>query len=157
MTQLLDAFGIKWSLLLAQAINFGIVLLALWYFLYKPVMEMMDKRRDVVAKGVEDARQAGEMLASADNESTKRINVAESQAENIISSARESASVEKARLIKEAEESAFSIAKDAELRAVETVERARRESEKDVARLAVLAAEKILSHSARATRDEHHD
>ena len=38
MNELFAAFGIDWKLLLAQGVNFGIVLVALWYFLYRPVM-----------------------------------------------------------------------------------------------------------------------
>lgn len=149
MQQLLEAFGIQWSLLIAQAVNFGIVLIALWYFLYKPVMTMLEKRKRVVAQGVEDAAKAGEMLAQADGQAAERVSAAEGQAESIVTAARESATVEKTRLLREAETRAAAIARDSEARAEETVERARRESEKEVARLAVLAAEKILT--------KHHD
>lgn len=144
MSQLLEAFGIKWELLIAQAVNFAIVLIALWYFLYKPVLSMLSKRQEIVAKGVEEAKLAGEKLAGADSEVSKRVNAAESQAEGIVSAARESASAEHARLLKEAETRAVAVTNDAELRASEIVARSRRESEQEVARLAILAAEKVL-------------
>lgn len=144
MSQLLAAFGIDWSLLLAQAVNFGIVLVALWYFLYKPVMTMLAKRQEVVAKGVEDAARAGDLLAGADTEVLKRMAAADEEANNIVSAAREAGKAEKARMLKEAEVRAVTVTKDAEARAAEVAARARRESERDVARLAILAAEKIL-------------
>lgn len=144
MQQLLDAFGIKWDLLLAQAVNFAIVLIALWYFLYKPVLAMLEKRKELVAKGVADAQLAGEKLAGADSEASKRVNAAEGEAEEIVAAARESANAEKARLLKEAEARATAVAQDAEARANESMERARRESESEIARLAILAAEKVL-------------
>jgi len=144
MSQLLSAFGIDWHLLLAQAVNFGIVLIALWYFLYTPVLTMLEERKQLVAKGVKDAEQAGELLAGADSEANKRVGAAEQEAEAIVASAHETASAEKMRLVKEAEERAHTIAKDAEARAIEATARAKRESERDIARLAVLAAEKIL-------------
>lgn len=144
MQQLFLAFGIDWHLLAAQAVNFAIVLVALWYFLYKPVLAVLAKRQELVAKGVEDARQAGEMLAGADSEAQKRVMVAAGEADAIVSAARESANAEKARLLKEAEARAVAVTKDAEARATEVSARALRESEKDVARLSILAAEKIL-------------
>ncbi len=144
MQQLFSAFGIDWHLLIAQAVNFGIVLIALWYFLYKPVLAMLEKRRDLVAKGVEDAARAGELLAGADGEASRRVSAAEGEAEKIVSSAREEAIAEKTRLLKEAETRAAAVAKDAEARAGEVAARAKRESEREVARLATLAAEKIL-------------
>lgn len=144
MQQLLSAFGINWMLLIAQAVNFGIVLIALWYFLYKPVLAMLAKRQEVVAKGVEDAKQAGELLAGADGEARSRVSAADVEAESIVSAARESANAEKARLLRDAEARAADVTRDAEARARETAAKAARESERDIARLAILAAEKIL-------------
>lgn len=145
MGQLFAAFGIDWHLLIAQAVNFGIVLIALWYFLYKPVLAVLAERQELVTKGVEDAELAREKLAGADAEANKRVEQADVEAGQIISAARETATAEKSRLLKEAEERALAVAQDAEARANETAARAKRESEQEVARLAVLAAEKILN------------
>jgi|CXWL01.1.fsa_nt_gi F-type H+-transporting ATPase subunit b len=144
MQQLLSAFGIDWHLLGAQAVNFAIVLIALWYFLYKPVLKVMARRQEMLTKGVADAKQAEEMLAGADNEAIRRVAVAEGEAETIVARARETANVEKVRLLKDAEARAVLVAQDALARATEVAARARRESERDVARLSILAAEKIL-------------
>ncbi len=144
MSELFEAFGIEWKLLLAQAVNFGLVLLALRYFLYGPVMEMLDKRRAMVAKGVEDARKAGDMLAGADSKARDTIALADNKADKILESARSAATFERARLVTEAEVRAVQITKDAEARASEEVARAKRDSEKDIARIAILAAEKVL-------------
>jgi len=46
--------------------------------------------------------------------------------------------------LKEAEARAAAVTKDAEVRASEIAARTRRESEQEVARLAILAAEKII-------------
>jgi len=147
MQQFFSAFGVSWSLLVAQGVNFAIVLIILWYFLYKPGLAMLDKRREIVAKGLRDAEQAEEMFANADAEIEGRMKSADTEAEKIVSVARESANVEKARLLKEAEDRAAFIAKDAQERATETVASARRESEHEIARIAVLATEKILRES----------
>lgn len=144
MQQLLSAFGINWSLLIAQAVNFAIVLVALWYFLYKPVLAMLAKRQAVVAKGVEDAARASEVLSGADADAQARVRAADVEADVILSAARESATAEKTRLLRDAETRSAEVAKDAEARASEVAARSARESEKEVARLAVLAAEKIL-------------
>lgn len=144
MQQLFDAFGINWSLLIAQAINFAIVLAALRYFLYKPVMAMLEKRQKAVAKAVADAAQAGALLAGADDEARARVTAADEQAGDIVAAARASATAEKVRLLKEAEARAVAVTRDAAARASEAAARALRESEQEIARLAILAAEKIL-------------
>ena len=145
MTALFDAFGIKGSLLLAQAVNFAIVLLALWYFLYKPIGKVLAERQQLVAKGVEDAEEAREKLAQADTEAASRVGAADVEAEGIVKSARSEAAEERAKMLRDAEARAVQVAKDADARAAETAARQRRESEKDIARLSILAAEKIIA------------
>ncbi len=144
MESLFAAFGIDWKLLLAQAVNFGILFVALTYLLYKPVMKTLDERRRVVAKGVEDAKLAEEKLASADHEAAEVLHTAETEAETIVGTARETATSERTRIVRDAEARAASIEKDAEARAKEDAARTLRESEKEIARLAVLAAEKVV-------------
>lgn len=144
MDQLLEAFGINGKLLLAQLVNFGVLFVGLTYLLYKPVMKTLDERRTKIAQGVKDAEAASEKLAKADDEVTEKIHTAESKAEGIVANARESAQQERNRIIKDAEERAMNVEKDAEARAKEEAARALRESEKEIARLSVLAAEKVL-------------
>jgi len=144
MDALFEAFGIDWKLLVAQAVNFGILFVALWLLLYKPVMKTLDERRALVSKGVADALRATEKLQGADREAAAVVQKADKEASDLVASARESAATEKARLVKEAEERAARIQTDAELRAKETAVQARKESEKEIARLATLAAAKVL-------------
>jgi F-type H+-transporting ATPase subunit b len=144
MQELFSAFGVSWKLLIAQAINFGIVLVALWYFLYKPVMAMLAKRQALVSESVREAKHIEELFAQADGEAENRLKKADVEAGQIVASAHELASSEKTRLLKEADARAASIAKDAEAKAKEALVRAQRESERDIARLSILAAEKIL-------------
>lgn len=144
MQQLFSAFGVNWSLLIAQAINFAIVLAALWYFLYKPVLSVLEKRRELVARSVRDAKKAEELFAKADSEAERRVNAADEEAQAIVAEAREAAHAERARLTKEAEARAVAIEKDARARAEEAKAKAAKESEREIARLAILAAEKVL-------------
>ena len=144
MSALFSTFGLDWHLLVAQVVNFSVLAVALTWFLYKPVLKMVQERKRIVAKGVEDALRAGEMLAEADNEASNRVKIADEEAEKIVARARESAAAEKARLLKEAEMRAVAVTNDAAARAAEIAARFRRESEHEVARLGILAAEKIL-------------
>lgn len=144
MGPLLSAFGIEGHLLIAQLVNFAILFVALMYLLYKPVMKILDERRSVIAKGVEDAQEASAALAGATEKATMIERTAEMSAEDIVARARDEAAAERDRLVKEAHDRAESIAKDATARAEEAQARALRESEKEIARLAILAAEKAM-------------
>jgi F-type H+-transporting ATPase subunit b len=144
MGALLTTFGIDWHLLIAQSINFVILAVALTWLLYKPVLTMVKERERVVAKGVEDAEESAKLLSQADAEAGKRVDAAEKSAEEIVERARHAAAGERAKILKEAEERAKRVAGDAEARARETAAESLRKSEKEIARLALLAAEKVL-------------
>ncbi len=148
MGQLFAAFGLDGSLLLAQAINFGVLMVVLWFVLYKPVMKMLEARRQKIAQGVEDAEKAAQKLATADEEASSRVRGAEQEADSILTLARKSGQTERERIIKEAEARSAAIEADADARAKETAAKTLRDSEKEVARLAVLAAEKVLRQKA---------
>lgn len=144
MEPFFSAFGVNWELLTAQAINFVIVLIALRAFLYKPVMAMLERRRAIVQKGLADAAAAERVFADADEEVSKRLRTADEQAERAFTEGRAAAAAERARLVQEAEKRAGAIEREADARAAETAARARAESEREVARLATLAAARVL-------------
>lgn len=56
--ELLSKLGIDGSLLLAQIVNFGLLLAVLTYFIYKPLLTLLDTRRTRIAKAMEHATQA---------------------------------------------------------------------------------------------------
>ncbi len=55
MEQLLGKLGVNWNLLLAQVINFMLVLGVLSYFIYRPFLDLLDKRRARIQKAMDDA------------------------------------------------------------------------------------------------------
>jgi F-type H+-transporting ATPase subunit b len=148
MQALLSTFGIDWHLLLAQAINFGVLAALLTWLLYKPVLKVVRERQELIAKGVEDAERAGQMLVGADSVAAERVARADTEAGEIVARARQTAAAESATAIEEARARALRLEEDARARAAEEAARALRESEREVARLAILAAEKVLRAKA---------
>ncbi len=144
MDALFAAFGIDWHLLLIQAVNFGVLLLVLTYFLYKPILRIIDERREKVAEGVRTAEQAARKLEDATNESESLVGTAARESEQIVAAARTRADEKGSEIVKQAEERAQSVLRDAELRAEEAKRLALEESSQEIARAAMLAAEKIL-------------
>ncbi len=147
MESLLSAFGIDTHLLIAQLVNFGVLFVALTYLLYKPVMRTLDERRELVAKGVEDAQEASKTLSGATERAQEITRSAENDAEGIVERARNEAGHERDRIMDEAHTRAETIEKDAQARAREAHEQALRQSEKEITRLAILAAEKAMRKS----------
>ncbi len=53
--ELLAKLGVDWRLLVAQLINFGILLAVLYKFLYKPVLKLLHERSAKIEDGLKNA------------------------------------------------------------------------------------------------------
>ncbi len=147
MEQLLSAFGIELELIIAQIINFGILAVALSYFLYKPLLAMLQKREEKIAQGMQDAEDAAKAKASADEEKKAILSSAHKDAEEVGAKAKAFADEKAATITAEAQAKAESIITNAQAKGEELKEQARKDSEAEVAKLAILAAEKVLKSS----------
>ncbi|HUO50054.1 MAG TPA: ATP synthase F0 subunit B [Candidatus Paceibacterota bacterium] len=144
MGQFFTAFGLDWKLLLIQGLNFGVLLIALTYLLYKPILRIIDERREKIADGVRTAQMAAQKLEEAKAQGDGMIADAARQAEGLVGTARARASELSAEALKETEAKARALLKEAQARAEEDKRRAMKESEREIVRAALLAAEKIL-------------
>ena len=68
MEQLISAFGIDVKLITIQIINFVVLAGLLSYFLYKPVLKILDEREEKIKQGIADAEEAAVAKASAVSE-----------------------------------------------------------------------------------------
>lgn len=66
MGDTLNSLGIYWPKLLAQTINFGIVLFILWKFAYRPVLNMLAQRREKIAEAMVNADKIKAELAATE-------------------------------------------------------------------------------------------
>ncbi len=144
MSALFSAFGIDWHLLIIQLVNFGLLLAVLTYFLYRPVLKMIDDRRAKIAESVRIAEEAAKRLAEAKVEGEEMVGTAAREAETLMASARSNADVRGGEIVKAAEVRADALLQDAAARGEELKRQALIESEREVVRAAMLAAEKIL-------------
>ncbi len=144
MEQLIAVFGIDWRELLAQTFNFVVLLGVLSYFLYTPVMKALDERTAKIAKGLADADAAAAARAATEAERSSVIKEAQHSAEMVAARAEEEGKRERAAIVKSAEARAEALIVEARAQAEESARSRLKQSEQEVARTAVLAAEKIL-------------
>lgn len=144
MEGILTTFGIDARLIVIQIINFGLLAVALWYFLYTPILKMLNDREEKIKKGVEDAENAQKALSSADDEKKTIISAAHKDAEDVSVRAKEHADKKSQSLAEEAQEKAAQIVQAAEVKSAEIKEQAHKESEAEITKVAILAAEKVL-------------
>jgi len=142
MGAVLATFGIDWRLLLINAVNFGILMAALWYFLYKPVMAMLEERRKRVAKGVADAQEAARALSEIEASRAAALSKAGKEADKLLDEARAAAQLKEREIIARGEAQAQRSLEDASKQAAELKTQALEESKREVAALIVLGIEK---------------
>lgn len=146
MEEIIHAFGIDGRLIVIQMFNFALLMGALWYFLYTPILRILREREEKVKQGVIDAEKAAHSLKDADTEKARLVKEARVEAEGIVVNAKSHAEEKSASIVHDAEHKAERLIEDAKLRAEEAMARARKASEAEVAQAAILAAEAILKH-----------
>ena len=144
MSQVLSVFGIDWRLLLINAANFGLVLLALWYFLYAPVLKMLEERRKKVSDGVRDAESAKRELDKIENSRAAVLAAAGRDADALSAAARAAGAQKERELVQKGEAAAATLVRDAAAQAAEMKARSIEESKQEVAKLIVLGMEKAF-------------
>jgi len=91
MGETLQSLGIYWPKLIAQAINFAIVLFILWKFAYRPVLAMLEQRRQKIAESITNAENIKAELARTEAERKEVLQRANDQAVKLIEQARAAA------------------------------------------------------------------
>lgn len=148
MEQLIHAFGIDAKLITIQIINFVVLAGALSYFLYKPVLNMLDAREEKIKKGIADAEEAAHAKASALDEKQTLLSQAQAEAEHIDARAHAHAKEKEAQIIADAQAKATEVIDTAQQKARLLHAQALKDSEAEIAQLAILAAEKVLTEKA---------
>jgi len=139
--------------ILLHVVNAAILLVALYFLLYRPVRRYMNNRSSTVAKELQDVLDAQEKLRAEQNEAQEAVQAAQKQAADVV-----------AKSVAQAQEQAQLILEDAHSDAELTLRQARTETEfmrknarnemrDEVANLSVTLAEKILQREVK--QDDH--
>jgi len=89
--QLANTFGVDWTHLVSQIISFSIVCLLLHRFAYKPILKMLEVRRQQIAQGLADTEKIRAELAETEAQRQQVMLQANAQATKLIEEARTAA------------------------------------------------------------------
>ena len=81
-------FGVDWSHLSAQMISFSIVCALLYWLAYKPVLRMLEERRQQIAQGLANTEKINAALAAIETQRKEAMTVAQAEATRLIEEAR---------------------------------------------------------------------
>jgi F-type H+-transporting ATPase subunit b len=84
-------FGVDWPHFIAQVISFGIVAFVLQRFAYKPILQVLEQRRQRIAEGLANAERIKQELAKTEAARQEVLMNANVQANRLIEEARAAA------------------------------------------------------------------
>ena len=89
--QIAATFGVDWTHLFAQIVSFGIVCIVLYLLAYKPILQMLEARRQQIASGLANAEKIKAELARIENERQAVLLKADAEGKQLIEEARAAA------------------------------------------------------------------
>jgi len=104
MNELFSQLGIDWKLLLSQAVNFGLLLAILTFFLYKPLLRLMKDRELKIKEGLTKADEADAHLKEAQTLKKEKLKEAEAEALAMLTQAETRAKAHEAKLLEAAKQ-----------------------------------------------------
>jgi F-type H+-transporting ATPase subunit b len=137
LEKIATTFGVDWPHLLSQIVSFGIVCVVLYLLAYKPILRILEARRQQIAGGLANAEKIKRELVRIEAERLGILTKADGEGKQLIEDARAAA----ARVQAEETRKAIAAAEQIIVRAHEAAERDRAsmlaELKREIGRLVV--------------------
>ncbi len=144
MNEIIETFHVDYKMLIAQMVNFAIILGVLYKFAYGPMVKHMDQRSKLIEKGLDDAKKAGEKLAAAAKEREDTILQAKKEARQVIEDAQAQAEKSKEEIVDRARIESEKVVEQAREQIKNEKEKMLIEIKKEIGILVVAATTKIV-------------
>jgi len=143
----MDKLGLNLGFFLFQVFNFTIMVILLYAWAYKPIVKMLEGRKNKIAQGLEDARIAAEARANAEQEANKILAEAQLKATQVIREATERAEAVGIEIKADAEKLVEKERSDALVEIQQERERILSDLRGQVAVLALAVAQKLIGET----------
>jgi F-type H+-transporting ATPase subunit b len=154
MSELLTKLGIDWKLLIAQIINFLILLFVLYKFAYGPIVAMLEKRQKKIEQGLKDAEVARKNLEKSEERQKEILKKARREAREIIEKSHTQAEKSKSEIAAEAKAQAEKILSDARVEIEIEKEKTITEIKSEIGGLVAAATEKVVGEKMDEKKDK---
>jgi F-type H+-transporting ATPase subunit b len=140
----LSSLGINGPFLIAQIFNFFVLLIILRRFLFKPMVNMLETRKQRIADGLQAAEMARREAEAERAQLQSQIDAERREAMERVAAASKRGETLAAEIESSARQDALKILEDARSEATRERERIIAEAQDQIAELPMLAAEKVL-------------
>ena len=141
------ALGFNLPGLVAQLVNFLILLIVLRMFLYKPILRILDERKRRIEDGLQRSEQAASQAAASEDEARRAMEQARVEARDVVQRAQETAARLRGELEQQARTEATQIVERARAEIALEREQAIQQLRAEFAGLTMLAAERVIGQS----------
>lgn len=153
MGQAFEALGINLPALIAAIVNFAILFLILRMVLFKPVLSMLDQRREKIAEGLNAAERARAEAAAAQANIQAQLDAARREGQELVANAQGIAQRIQAETREQAARDREAMLERARAEIQLERDRAIADLRSEFATITVAAAEKVINQSL--DRDAH--
>jgi F-type H+-transporting ATPase subunit b len=143
----MEGLGISLPMLLAQIVNFGILLGLLYLVAYKPIMRMLDERSRKIKESMEQTEFIKGKAAHAEEEFEKRIEAAAKEGQEVVARAAKTGEELRQKTQQQAKQEGEALINRARAEIRRERDDAIDELRKEFADLTILAAEKVIDRS----------
>ena len=147
MSALLEGLHIDWKLIIAQAFNFMLILAILTKFVYKPIFNVLNERKDTIESSLQKAQDIDQQMESVKQYHQDQLVKARDEAQQIIAQARTTADKEKEVRIAKTEEEITQLYDRAKADISAEKQEMVKDVEKQTAKFLIPAIEKILKET----------
>lgn len=145
--EFLNEFGIRPTLLLAQIVNFLIILFLLKRFFYKPIVKLLEDRKKKIEESLKNADLIEERLKQTEEKSAQIIEEARRNSQNLISESKKEGDRILAQAAIEARKNAEHTIIEAQNQLNVQKEQMKKELEKETLTLVVEVVRKVLGRT----------
>lgn len=144
MIDLFTKLGIDWKLLVAQLVNFTILIAILYKLLYKPMLDMFQKRKNTISRSLKEAKKIEEDLKNLEQVKDSEMREARVRSKDLVNKATAVAEDQKNRILAETKANNDKLASEAKNIIRLQKEQMLKDLEKETGSLAVLMVEKFF-------------
>jgi len=138
------------ALLLIQAVTFGLAVLVLWRFFWKPLAKFMAARRHAIEQDIATARESRKSTEQLQTQLTQRLAEIDTEAGHLLQLASDEGKRTREQILKEAQAEARRLLDNAGRQIAEERVRAIHDLRAETVALSLLIAEKALKQSVDA-------
>ncbi|MFH1611116.1 MAG: F0F1 ATP synthase subunit B [Patescibacteria group bacterium] len=147
-------FGINGQIFVSQLINFLIVLIILWRFVYKPIVKMLDERSEKIEKSMKQADEIEKRVSEIEKEKDRIITETQKQAQEIIQKAHAQGQARQEEIILSAKHEVERIIEKGKSQLGDEKTAMMKELRKDIIDIALKAATRILQDQVDETKSK---